>query len=711
MVRSVVFILTFLFASLSCLDSKAFEHDEPLMYSVRSFLDTTNTLTPEMVLNGQHKFDVVLKPNNINFGHTDKTAWLLVKIDTPVKGVDYIMTLENAHLDTVSMYVYAKGDLCSIINTGDHLKFDSRILEHNMFAFTLPDSCDFFLLRINSKGSMNIPLSITTVNEYIRNSNANIFLYSLFYGVLLLAFVINILLYFRVAEKIYFYYVLTLISSAIISALDVGYLFQYVWPTYPVVNNYTVVFYAFSIFMLIFSQQILSLKENSKKLNKVFTFFVYLMLVAVVLNIMGYYHLLMSYLVYYFYAVSLLYLFSGFYIYFVKKYKPAFFYMLAWSVYAVFIFIYVASVEGLVSSNFFTQNAFIIGNMLEIILLFLAVIDKIYEFRKAKDEATVASIRLMEENRVLLFEQNLRLEQKVKERTNELEELNCEIQAQNEELNTSQDQLAQQNEIIQKQNRLLSKKKNKLKRIVKKRTEALEDLNDKLINKNNILERFGYFTAHNIRGPVSSIMGLANLFKMVKDNPEEFDKVVVLLKQSSDKLDEVVRDMITLLDFNNSEVIDCTILDIDKIYLESKELFLSKLPSRDVLTIKEDFVHHSFLGDPVIGNFVFDQLFENSYKFRDINRKLEISVEEKVEEDFVVISFTDNGIGFDSEKFDKDLFGLYKKFHTSNFSGKGLGLYFVKEYMNRMGGDVTLFGTKGVGTTVTLSFRKTKSSH
>ncbi len=707
MFKSFLFTIVLLLNFSLTFDLYAFKHQEKVDFTVSYYLDTLNVLGVGQLLD-EHgaRFKVATEPNNINFGYRDVTAWLKITLNSPSKHTNYILNINNAHLDSISFYTFYAQHPVRVMYTGDQYVFNSRSYDYNMFSFTLPDSADFFLLKVRSKGSMIIPVGVDTVEGYMHRANSNVFLFSLFFGLLLLALVINILLYFRVSEKIYFYYVLCLIASGVINAIDSGFMFQFLWPNQPNLNNFTVIFYGFSIFNLLFTQQILSLKKNAPVLHWICSFAIALMIFAVVLNLLGYYRIIMMSLAYYFYVVSLLYLGSGFYVFFKQKYRPAFYYMLAWSTYAFFAVVYIMAVEGVIPYNFCTQSALVIGNMLEITLLFLAVIDKIYEFRKAKDEATIESIRLMEENRQLLFEQNIRLEHMVKLRTHELEELNSEVQAQNEELNASQDQLATQNEVIQKQNRLLAKKKKILQRLVKKRTLALEVANETLLHKNNTLERFGYFTAHNIRGPVSSIMGLINLFRLVKDDQAEHDQVVMLLKQSTDKLDEVVRDMITLLDFNNAESITCDTISITSVYQESKETFMAKLPDLDEVTLVEDFKNLPCLADQVIVRFVFDQLFENSYKFRALGRQLEIVIQEEDTEEYTTFSFSDNGIGFEAEKFEKDLFGLYKKFHTAHFSGKGLGLYFVKEYMGRMNGKVSLTGMKGKGTTVKLYFAK-----
>ena len=334
------YIVSLLFLML--VEAHAFKQEKHVSYSVSYFLDTANVYSLEDVLvNKKIVFSPVSKPADINFGYSNTAVWLKVKLNEPTKGLDYVMSIENAHIDSICFYSFYKQGAFNKVQTGDHFLFKSRTYEYNMFAFTLPDSCDYFMLKIKSEGVLLIPLSVNSVKEHIQQSNATIFLFSLFFGFLLLALLINTLVYIRVIESIYLYYVLCLLGMGVANATDFGFLFQFIWPNHPVLNHYVVVFYAFNIFTTVFSQQILSLKKNSKVLNYIFTVCIYIMGLAVLLNLMGYYHFVIHYLNYYFYFILLLYLFSGFYIYFIKKYRPALFYMLAWSAYAIFAMIYI----------------------------------------------------------------------------------------------------------------------------------------------------------------------------------------------------------------------------------------------------------------------------------------------------------------------------------------------------------------------------------
>jgi signal transduction histidine kinase len=71
--------------------------------------------------------------------------------------------------------------------------------------------------------------------------------------------------------------------------------------------------------------------------------------------------------------------------------------------------------------------------------------------------------------------------------------------------------------------------------------------------------------------------------------------------------------------------------------------------------------------------------------------------------DHIGLSFCDNGIGIDMEANGDQVFGLYKRFHTS-VEGKGMGLYMVKLQVEALGGKISVQSTKNKGTEFTILF-------
>ncbi len=619
------FLLCFLF--LATTPGWCFETYVPVDFEIFYRLDATHQLTASEVLKDHSKWKPVENTVDFNLGYTNDNAWMLLRLKNKKGGKDYMLTIDNPHLDTLVLYRYKNGAV-QAISTGDHQVFSKRQHKSSIYVFTLPDSCDFFLIQSASRGIFAVPVTVKEIGEQMVDANLDTMMLALFFGIVFLAIVLNILLYYRIGESIYLYYVFCLLGNAILNGIDSGLAFQFLWPNHPEVNLYAGIFYGSAAAVLLFSQKFLSLKEIAPVLNKFYyALFVYL-LAMMLISSAGYYNVASEYLLYYFYASSLLFLFSGIYLYFFKNYKPAFYYMLAWGAYGICAIIYLLASEGFLPYTFLAKNAAKIGNILEIVLLFMAVVDKIYDLGEAKEHSDHEALRLAEVNREIL------------------------------------------------------------------------------LARNNALEKFASFTAHNIRGPVSSIMGLTNLFQMVNDKDDETNRVVGFIKQSAQKLDEVVKDMILLLTLNNMEESKREALLIAPLYYESKELFVSKLPEDAEVFFEESFLTNKVYADETVLRFAFEQLLENSYKFREIRRPLKITIREEEEEGkYRCIYFSDNGIGFDSNKYKDDLFGLYKRFHA-NGQGKGLGLYFIKEYMRKIKGKVGIDSQQGEGTVVRLCFEK-----
>lgn len=74
------------------------------------------------------------------------------------------------------------------------------------------------------------------------------------------------------------------------------------------------------------------------------------------------------------------------------------------------------------------------------------------------------------------------------------------------------------------------------------------------------------------------------------------------------------------------------------------------------------------------------------------------------ENDLQQLTFSDNGIGFDSSKNKDKIFGLYQTFHDQ-YDSKGIGLYLVHSHVTSLGGTISVESTVGKGTTFTITFQ------
>ncbi|HEX9600785.1 MAG TPA: ATP-binding protein, partial [Mariniflexile sp.] len=99
---------------------------------------------------------------------------------------------------------------------------------------------------------------------------------------------------------------------------------------------------------------------------------------------------------------------------------------------------------------------------------------------------------------------------------------------------------------------------------------------------------------------------------------------------------------------------------------------------------------------------IFYNLISNSIKYRRPDVPLDITVESDLVDEKISLTFKDNGLGIDLKKNGNDIFGLYKRFHTDNAEGKGMGLYMVKVQVEKLGGEISVKSTVNQGTEFTI---------
>jgi signal transduction histidine kinase/CHASE3 domain sensor protein len=334
-------------------------------------------------------------------------------------------------------------------------------------------------------------------------------------------------------------------------------------------------------------------------------------------------------------------------------------------------------------------------------------------------------IQSKEENNKILTLQNDLLEKKVLERTYEIQTQNEEIASQNEEIVSHNETLvlqhheielqrnilAEQNEklkaanqIIENQNLVINQKNEALSVEVEKQNQDLRATNSELIEQNNRLQQFTYIISHNLRAPLTRIIGLATIFNYMKGKEETADLLLKIIKASND-LDDVIKDLAFILEIQrlNTQIFSTVNL---KAVIDKTIRMLKREIDKTETTIITDFEDtYVFDSLPQYIESIFYNLISNAIKYRDPNRDLIITITPTLEEQLIRIEISDNGLGIDLEKYREKIFVLYKRFH-SHVEGRGLGLYLVKTQVGAVGGKIEVASELNKGTTFSLFFKR-----
>lgn len=315
-----------------------------------------------------------------------------------------------------------------------------------------------------------------------------------------------------------------------------------------------------------------------------------------------------------------------------------------------------------------------------------------------------------EEKNRMLREQNLVLEHKVAERTQEILAQNLEIRSQNAALKMHQETLSSQYRQLEEAQRTIREQSEKIQSLndhlkieVDHRTQELQKTNQQLIEHNHQLEQFAFIAAHNLRAPLTRVLGLANLIQM---GETEEDKQMALEKlvASTHDLDQVVKDLNAILNIrkstgNLSEVDLNDSLDRTRRMLERE---IEETGTKIINNFSE--AQKVYAIAPYVESILYN-LISNAIKYRDPQRAPFIAIKTTHEKEFVCLAVMDNGLGIDLGKYKQSLFSLYKRFHL-HVEGKGLGLYLVKTQIEALGGRVDVNSAPNEGTTFHVYFKR-----
>ncbi|MEJ8804261.1 PAS domain S-box protein [Pontibacter sp. H249] len=244
--------------------------------------------------------------------------------------------------------------------------------------------------------------------------------------------------------------------------------------------------------------------------------------------------------------------------------------------------------------------------------------------------------------------------------------------------------------------------------LLKEKELELSKLTTDLNNQNSDLQQFTYIVSHNLRAPVANALGLADLLTRADRNTDMFDLSLANLKESIVRLDTVMKDMNTILSIRDSkgnlETEDVSVRPVIEQVVSSLHASLSGCGGVVTNSIPEGLcvsANKAYLYS------VFYNLLSNAIKYRSEERALAVSIKcINNTEKGTLISFSDNGSGFDLQKAQGNVFKLYKRFHADK-KGRGIGLYLVRTHLEAIGGHVEVTSQIGAGTKFLIYLRKT----
>jgi len=222
----------------------------------------------------------------------------------------------------------------------------------------------------------------------------------------------------------------------------------------------------------------------------------------------------------------------------------------------------------------------------------------------------------------------------------------------------------------------------------------LKEVNNKLIYKNKSLKKLNeeldsyvYRTSHDMRAPLTSLMGLVHLIKAEKDSIK-VDELIKMQENCINKLDLHIQQIIQL-SRNIKTDIQIQPIDFESIandIFEELSFFEQASAIQKNIRIHTPFILYS---DPYRIKTILNNLISNSFKYyRKDELHPTIDIDISSTKNSTIILIKDNGIGIPPEYLE-NIFGMF--YRASNQSkGSGLGLYIVKEMVEKLNGTISV---------------------
>lgn len=627
---ALVALLIFLSLFPPLLSAKPLVLDETSVLSVNLattvdiFVDESGVATVETFIRDSGRVSWRANGNlDMNFGFQSNPVWLKVNLlNTLQKSRDVLIVVESPTVDYLDLYWVDEARNMNSIITGNTRQFDSRAVDNRNFVFpiTIPakQSIDLYL-RAQESGSLQLPLSLWSPNEYFESYQYEQTKYALYFGILIALAICNLFLWLTVRSRGYIYYVLYIVSVLFVQASQTGIGSQFIWTGLPAIASLVVqVSVPFSvIFAALFGGHTLNLKKDDWvfTLNRCVIITSGVVLTLTPLLPVGV-HLKLCVILGV--CASFAFLMTG-----IAKWRhgdlATKLFTVAWFVFLFGTVIYGSTKLGLLTANTFTNNAMWVGSAIEGFLLSFSVGARINQVQREK---------------LMLERQQL----KSKIRYFDLEKTTIKAEAENK-------------------------------------------------TKSEFIASF----SHEVRNPISGVLGMANLLSESSLSSEQ-EEFVSVIKYSGQ----------TLLNLMNN-VLDYSKIEAGRMTVESVETDLHTLIDSvsALITVQArelgiDFdvklstkVPRYIKTDPIRITQILNNLLGNAMKFTD---KGQVTIGVSVGEDQKRLRFevADTGIGLNKEQRNM-LFQSFQqadKSTTRKYGGTGLGLAICKQLVQLMEGEI-----------------------
>ncbi|HHZ64373.1 MAG TPA: GHKL domain-containing protein, partial [Flavobacteriales bacterium] len=213
------------------------------------------------------------------------------------------------------------------------------------------------------------------------------------------------------------------------------------------------------------------------------------------------------------------------------------------------------------------------------------------------------------------------------------------------------------------------------------------------------LSNFMYRISHDLKAPLATMMGLVNIAGS-DENEKSTKEYLEMIRDNAQKLDDMISDLVALTKVKQTEVTP-TQVNLKRLITETI-VSMSHVQGYDEMNFEIDIkLHRKFYSDETLVRLILLNLIDNAIKYRRRDSvKPEIKITARYNDRLLKVQIEDNGIGIPKQA-QVDVFKMFIR-ATNHVGGSGIGLYTVKNAVNKLKGTVVLESNIKEGTKFTI---------
>ncbi len=616
---------------------------------VEILIDSSEKLTIKDVSHPELQKFFRLSNDDLKFGYLKSVIWLKITYMASSSDARWYLDIPAPFLEYVDFYQRSADSTWHHSASGYFRKQSERDFHHTGHVLRLRSPAgvpNTVYVRIAGVSPKTFTIHAVEREVFWEKTRLEDLGYGIFFGILILMFFYNVYIYITLRQKNYFLYSCIIACTLLIFAAISGYGSRFIWPEKPVYNyiHGKLLLEVLIVFLTVYVISFLNVKKYSKIMYYLLWSLVPLSGLALLLSSTQVVTSAGNNLIT---VATVVFMAAGIVVR-IKGNKTGTYFIAAWTFFFLGGLFLTLRNSGVFDYGFWTTHFVEVGAVLGTTMIGFGLGAQYRSLKQEKEQAQLLALKFQQEA-------TARLETKVNERTEQLYRANRDLQ------------------------RTLATNR--------KQTEIIE-------SKNAELDAFFYRISHDLKGPVSSSIGLMALAKVDVKDPLALEYIEREHAQL-ERLSHLITGLVNLAKLNNTQIA-MEPIDFERMI---DDCIMSASTSRKFPRIafeKDIQPNVEFISEWTLVNAILQNLIENGIKYSSEDSPY-LKVKIREEANSLVIQVEDNGPGISPEHQSKIFDMFYRA--TSDEEGSGLGLYILKRSVDRLNGKIEIISTIGKGST------------